>query len=1152
MSTFATAESPTLASPKRASNLVPPSRIGRIQTKLAIGSAGDSFEQEAESTADAVVRSSAVPSIKPIGATISTLTQRAVADSGKKDDDKHAQRAVADAGKKDDEKHAQRAVADPGKKNDGKPVQRKAAHAILDDDTKKHDDKVQMKAEAAGGESAVQSAGVPAGVEAQIDSMSSGGDAMSRADRNFFESRFGYTFSDVRLHSDANAAQAAQSLNAKAFTVGQHIFFGHGEFRPRTVEGGRLMAHELTHTVQQSAPAARTARRIQRGLLDSGKDWVLGKIQQFAAGLPGYRLLTVVLGRDPITDKEVEASAENIVHGVLDFVPGGEDIFQNLQENKTIAQFADYFNQQVTQLNLTWPVIKGLFQQAWDALNFTDIADPSGAWEKLKAIFGPPLGRLKTFAVNVGTYILDAIKKKVLEWLKDWATKMKGYPLLTFILGKDPFTDEVVERTPTTFVHAVLDVVPGGDKIFEDLQKSHTIEKTVDWLNKEIIKLDLTWEKIKALFRRAWDVISLSDLLHPLQFVDKIRDIFGAPVLRVLDFAVAVGKKVLEFIFDGVMMLAGPLGQRIAGIFTKASAAFSKIVADPVAFLGHLLDAVQLGFKQFVAKIGEYLQAGVIAWLTGSLAKAGVVLPKVWDLKGILSLVLQILGITYQKIRGKVVKALGENGEKIVSTAEKVWSFLIALITDGPAAAWAKITEALGNFWDMVIGGIKNWAIVKIIKVAVAQLVMMFNPVGAVVEAIIETYRTVEFFIKRINQILDLVEAVVDSISSIANGQIAAAANYVEKTLARTVPVIIGFLASLVGLDDVSDGIRDTIEALQAKVDEGIDKAIAWIVEQIKKLFGKDEDKDKDAGKVVVEQSLSMEGEDHTITAKDDGTKLSVTMASGEGAPLWDKLQTAIGKVKGGNREDKDKIVEYLENAQKQVEENAIRTEWHAADQANVGLAISADFLGKHIANVVDGLKLLASLEHIKELEDLWKGVPAERYLPLPIRERMREKFYEDLLSPRWATLSKQITAAQKPGLISEIAGVWATKNQSKWTELQDKGLADPTLPMYSPEDAEKNVEYAVDHEPPLAAHWYGAGYDSGDNERRGIGNGTTSTLTLVTKVFNSIKGAGGYEFKQKPWVGPNFTNQDADGGAPGAHKIEGQPFIDANGKPLA
>jgi hypothetical protein len=900
----AVAEPSPVSTAKRPASAVRSSRSGLVQTKLAVNSPGDAYEHEADRAADAAVRTSPARPARPISLDVTPLVQRAPTEP-KKDDEKPVQKKDADSSgpsialdvpplvqrapaepKKDDEKPVQKKDADSSapsvalgatsllqrapdgpKKDDEKPVQKKAAgsstHSIDldaaalvqraragphekddDDDDKK---RAQKKAADPTSERSLETMGVPARVEAQIGAMSSGGESLPRAERAHFEDRFGYDFRDVRVHSGAGAAQAASALNARAFTVGQNIFFASGEYQPGSAAGRHLVAHELTHTIQQSAPAARAARMVQRD--GSGPEaWARGKVHDWAIEVPGYKLLTGLIGSDPITDAPVTVTDEELIHeGLVEFVPDGEAIFQKLQADKTITQFLDYFHQQWAQLNLSWSTVKAIFQQAWDDISSADLLDPAGAWEKVKAHFGPPLDRLKTFIINVGGYVIDVIKKKVLEWLRDWGTKIPGYPLLTFILGKDPFTDEIVPRTPTTFVKAALSLVPGGDKIFDNLQKSHTIERTVEWLNQEIIKLDLTWEKIKALFSKAWDVISTSDLLNPIGFVDKIRDIFEAPAIRVVNFAIDVGKKVLEFIFEGVMMLAGPMGQRVVGIFQKASASFSKIVADPVAFLGHLLDAVVLGFKQFVGKIGEYLEAGVIAWLTGALQGAGITLPKVWDLQGILSLVLQILGITYEKMRAKIVKALGDKGEQIVSTAEKLWNFLSALMHDGPAAAWQKISEAIGNFWNLVIGGIKDWAIVKIIKTAVTQLVTLFNPVGAVIEAIIETYRTIEFFVKKINQIVDLVEAIVNSIANIAAGQIAAAATYVEKTLARTIPVIIGFLASLVGLDDVSEGIRDTIEALQQKVDQAIDAAIAWIVAQVKALFGKDEgDKDEE------------------------------------------------------------------------------------------------------------------------------------------------------------------------------------------------------------------------------------------------------------------------------------------------------------------
>jgi len=71
--------------------------------------------------------------------------------------------------------------------------------------------------------------------------------------RGFFESRFGYDFSHVRVHADAQAADSARSANALAYTVGRNVVFGAGQYAPNTDQGGRLLAHELTHVVQQGS-----------------------------------------------------------------------------------------------------------------------------------------------------------------------------------------------------------------------------------------------------------------------------------------------------------------------------------------------------------------------------------------------------------------------------------------------------------------------------------------------------------------------------------------------------------------------------------------------------------------------------------------------------------------------------------------------------------------------------------------------------------------------------------------------------------------------------------------------------------------------------------------------------------------------------------
>lgn len=70
--------------------------------------------------------------------------------------------------------------------------------------------------------------------------------------RQDMEQRFGYDFSRVRVHSGRVAEQSAQEVNAHAYTVGHNIVFGAGRFVPASHDGRRLMAHELTHVLQQS------------------------------------------------------------------------------------------------------------------------------------------------------------------------------------------------------------------------------------------------------------------------------------------------------------------------------------------------------------------------------------------------------------------------------------------------------------------------------------------------------------------------------------------------------------------------------------------------------------------------------------------------------------------------------------------------------------------------------------------------------------------------------------------------------------------------------------------------------------------------------------------------------------------------------------
>lgn len=792
-----------------------------VQARLSVNARDDSYEREADRAATEVMRMPDAGAF-PVAMSLTRLAQRKPLDA--KDDAREDERRNREQGRRAQKKEGLDGTPAPGP--------------------------------------------VPKGIESAVSGMMQAGEPLSGATRAFFEPRFGADLGGVRVHTDGAAAVASRALQAQAFTVGSHIFFAAGRFQPETPAGRFLLAHELAHTIQQTgatapraaqieyagsrssslentratsvpAPAramAQTETRVQR-TEDEGGGGLHAREARWFRDVPGYVLLTFILGFDPIADVRVERTPKSLVEAILALVPFGSRLFAHLEEAGSVDRFLAWVQEQLAGLDVTWEGVKALVARVWDDLGLRDLFDREGAREKIGRIVAPTLGRLVDFARRTGEKVIELVREQVLGRLSLWAREQRGYKLLTFVVGKDPITNAPVVRTAVTFVQAVLELVPGGDEIFRNLQRSRTIERTVEWLHQQIETLGLTWDAIKALFRRAWDAVSVPELLDPPGIIEKMREIFAPPANRVVDFAAAAGKKVLEFIFEGAMMLAGPLGMQIVGLVRRVGDTFLLVVGNPVRFVGNLVTAVKRGFSQFVANILDHLRTGLLGWLFGALEGAGLQLPERWDLRGILSLVLQVLGITYVKMRAKLVRVIGEAR---VATLERTFEFVRLIVAGGLSAVWEKIVEGIGSLTDLVIGGIRNWVVTRIVTAAVTKLVTMLNPAGAIIQAIIAAYNAIAFFVERIRQIGALVEAIVDSIGNIATGKLSAAANYIERTMARTIPIILGFLARFSGLGDVSGAIRGIIVGIRARVDLAIDRMIDWVVARARALLGRE------------------------------------------------------------------------------------------------------------------------------------------------------------------------------------------------------------------------------------------------------------------------------------------------------------------------
>lgn len=185
-----------------------------VHAKLTVSQPGDPDEEEADRVADAVVSRSAVPSIQRMCDACSSSKPCGTCE--------------------EEEVHAKRETAGSA------PSARSVSHAV--------------------------------------DAISGSGTPLPPGLRASYESRFGRDFSSVRLHLGTQASASARGIGARAYTAGQNIAFAPGEYRPHDREGQRLLAHELTHVVQQANGAT---PMVRRGALDPGNtaawDW-FGKV----------------------------------------------------------------------------------------------------------------------------------------------------------------------------------------------------------------------------------------------------------------------------------------------------------------------------------------------------------------------------------------------------------------------------------------------------------------------------------------------------------------------------------------------------------------------------------------------------------------------------------------------------------------------------------------------------------------------------------------------------------------------------------------------------------------------------------------------------------------------------------------------------------
>ncbi len=703
-------------------------------------------------------------------------------------------------------------------------------------------------------------------VGAEIKASQSGGAPLPAGVRGFMEPRFRANFGNVRVHTGDKAAQLSRQVSAQAFTVGNQIFFGKDRFRPDTSAGQELIAHELTHTIQQGA-APQSATPVQRSedvtvtqhttphvqrlsVVEEALDFVADK----AKNIPGFRMFTIILGVNPINMTAVERSAANILRALVEFMPGGGLITEALDKYGVFEKAGTWLEQQVAALGLSGSAIKQSITTFVNGLGVTDLGRLGKKWEEAKAIFTGPIESLKQLAKNVAVGILEMIKDAILRPLGKLAEGLPSYDLLKVVLGKDPVTGDPYPPTAENLIRPFLKLI-GQDEIWENMQKANAIPRIFAWFKGAVGAVKAFVTEIPTLFVNAVKALVIADIVQLPTAFSKITGIFGDFLGRFVGWIGEAVWNLLEIVFDCVS--PGALAY-----VKKTGSALKSILKNPLPFVGNLVKAAKLGFQNFAANFGTHLKAGLIDWLTGSLP--GVYIPKAFSIGEIVKFVLSVLGLSWQNVRVKLVKVVGEPAVKAM---EAGFSIVKTLVTQGPAAAWEQMKSELSKLKDMVISGITDFVIDMVVQRAIPKLIAMFIPGAGFISAILSIYDTVMVFVNKISKIIQVVTAFIDSIVAIAGGAIGAAAGRVESILAGLLSLAINFLAGFAGLGKVADKLMGVIKKVRGVVDKGIDALIKWIVTMAKKLFakvfgkkGKDQGKDQEGAEVKKKVAAELNG----------------------------------------------------------------------------------------------------------------------------------------------------------------------------------------------------------------------------------------------------------------------------------------------------
>jgi hypothetical protein len=359
--------------------------------------------------------------------------------------------------------------------------------------------------------------------------------------------------------------------------------------------------------------------------------------------------------------------------------------------------------------------------------------------------------------------------------------------------------------------------------------------------------------------------------------IHELREAAGGLIGRIAN---AIGEFLadpVKFIINGLLELVGISPAAFWALVSKIQSVMADIADDPLGFANNLASALGEGFQQFFDNFSTHVANGFFEWLFSGLGSVGVQIPSDLQPSSLITFFLQLMGITWENIREILARHIGEEN---VALLEQAYELIASLIEQGPQGIFEMLKEQLNpeTMLKTVLDAAIDYMIETLITAVSTRIILMFNPAGALVQAIEVIYRILAWVFNNAARIFTLIETVVNGAADLIAGNYTAMAIAVEGALARIVAPVIDFLAGFLGLGGLPDAIADVIKSFQQMVLGVVERVVAWLATKARDLLSA-----LGLGEEEGEESDNLYGYNETFVEEEDHESHSITLKSGSG-----------------------------------------------------------------------------------------------------------------------------------------------------------------------------------------------------------------------------------------------------------------------------